>query len=77
MDMLGHDYVSDNYELMTPANPLHNFEEEIARAGCGEKGTALITTRGNKVRVSSPVEAVQVGWHGNAVTRMLEFHGDE
>ena len=39
MDMLRHDYVTDDYKLMTLANLLHNFEEEIARAGCPEKGT--------------------------------------
>ena len=44
MDMLRHDYVTDDYKLMTPPDLLHNFEEEIARAGRAEKGTALITT---------------------------------
>jgi hypothetical protein len=60
MDMLRHDYVTHDYKLMTLANLLHNFEEEIARARCPEKGTALITTRSNKVGVSSAVVAVQV-----------------
>jgi hypothetical protein len=34
MDMLRHDYVTDDYKLMTLADLLHNFEEEIAGAGC-------------------------------------------
>ncbi len=63
MDMLRHDYITDDYKLMTLADLFQNFEEEIARAGCGEKGTALITTCSNKVGVSSAVAAVQVGWH--------------
>jgi hypothetical protein len=63
MDMLRHDYVADDYKLITLADLLHNFEEEIARAGCPEKGTVLITTCGNRVRVSSAVVAVQVGRH--------------
>jgi hypothetical protein len=63
MDMLRHDYVTDDYKLMPLADLLHNFEEEIARAGCAEKGTALITTCGNKVGVSSAVVAVQVCRH--------------
>ena len=49
MDMLRHDYVTDDYKSMTLTDLLHNFEEEIARAGCAEKRTALITTCGNKV----------------------------
>ncbi len=48
---------------MTLAYLLHNFEGETARTGCPEKGTALITTCGNKVLVSSAVVAVQVGRH--------------
>ncbi len=47
--MLRHDYVTGDYKLMTLADLLHNIEEEIARAGCAEKGTALIATGGNKV----------------------------
>jgi hypothetical protein len=30
MDMLRHDHVTDDYKLMTLADLLHNFEEEIA-----------------------------------------------
>jgi hypothetical protein len=63
MDMLRHDHVTDNYKLMAMADLLHNFEEEIARPGCAEKGTALITTCGNKVGVSRAVVAVQVCRH--------------
>ena len=77
MNMLRHDYVTHNYKLMTLANLLHNFEEEIARARCPEKGTALITTRSNKVGVSSAVVAVQVCRHGHGVTRTPEFRCDE
>src|SRR5215831_4346510 len=63
MDMLRHDYVTDNYKLMTLANLFHNFEEEIARAGCAEKGTALITTCRNEVGISRAVIAVEVCRH--------------
>jgi hypothetical protein len=48
---------------MTLADLFHNFEEEIARARCPEKGAALITTCGNEVGVSSAVVAVQVCRH--------------
>src|SRR5580700_10414554 len=68
MDMLRHDYVTDDHKLMTLPDLLHNFEEEIARARCPEKGTALIATCGNKVEVSSAVEAVQVCRHRNDIT---------
>jgi hypothetical protein len=67
MDMLRHDYVTGNYKLMALADLSHNFEEEIARAGCAEKGTALIATCSNKVRVSSAIIAAQVGWHRKTV----------
>jgi hypothetical protein len=63
MDMLRHDYITDDYKLMVLADLIQNFEEEIARAGCPEKGTALITTCSNKVGVSSAVVAVQAGRH--------------
>jgi len=75
--MLRHDYVTDDYKLMTLADLLQNFEEEMARAGCAEKRTALITACGNKVGVSSAIVAVQVCRHGNDVTRTLEFRCDE
>jgi hypothetical protein len=71
--MLRHDYVTDDCKLMPLAHLFHNFEEEIARAGCPEKGTALITTCGNKVGVSSAVVAVQICWHENDLTRTLGF----
>jgi hypothetical protein len=76
MDMLRHDHVTDDYKLMTLADLLHNFEEEIAKAGCPEKGTALITTCGNKVGVSSPVVAMQVCRHGNGITGTRRFSCD-
>jgi len=63
MDMLGHDHVTNDYKLMTLADLLHDVKEEIPSAGRAEKWTALITTCGNKVRVSSPVRAVQVCRH--------------
>ena len=63
MDMFRHDHVTDNYKLMALADFLHDFEKEIAGAGCAEKGTTLITTCRNKMRVSSAVVAVQVGRH--------------
>ena len=63
MDMLRHDHVTDNYKLMALADLLNDLEEEIARAGCAEKGTALIATCGNKVGVSRAVVAVQVCRH--------------
>jgi hypothetical protein len=56
--MLRHDYVTDYYKLMALAYLLQYFEEEIARAGCAEKGTALIATCGYKVGVSSAVVAM-------------------
>jgi len=61
--MLRHHDITDDDKLMALANLLQNLEEEIARVGCAEKGTALITACGDKVRVSSAVEAVQVCWH--------------
>jgi hypothetical protein len=33
MDMFRHDYVTDDHKLMTLADLLHNFEEEIALPG--------------------------------------------
>src|SRR6266436_4756248 len=54
MDMLRHDHVTDDYKLVALADMLHNFEEEIARAGCPEKGTAWITTCGNKCEYPAP-----------------------
>jgi hypothetical protein len=77
MDMLRHDYVTDDYKLMTLADLFHNFEEEIASARRPEKGTALITTCSNKVRVSGAIVAVQVCRHGNDVTRTLASRCDE
>jgi hypothetical protein len=77
MDMLRHDHVTDDYKLMTLADLLHNFEEEIARAGCPEKGTALITTCGNKVRVSGAVVAVQVCRHRKGITGTRRFSCDQ
>jgi hypothetical protein len=61
--MIRHDYVPDDYKLMTLADLLHDLQKQIARAGCVEKGTPLIAACGNKVRVSRAVVAVQVCRH--------------
>jgi len=63
MHVLRHDYVTDHSKLMPLADLLHHLQEEIARTGRSEKGTALITTRGNKVGISSAVVTVQVCRH--------------
>ena len=68
MDMLRHDYITDNDKLMALADLLHNLEEEIAGVGCAEEGTALIATCGNKVGVPRAVVAVQIGRHWNDVS---------
>ena len=77
MHMLRHDHITDDCKLMTLADLLHHFEEEIARVGSPEKGSALITTCGYKVGVSSAIVAVQVCRHENDVTRTQEFSCDE
>jgi len=77
MDMLRHNHVTGNHKSMVLADLLHNFEEEIARAGCPEKGTALIATGGNKVRVPSAVAPAQVYRHENDVTEIWRFICDE
>jgi hypothetical protein len=58
---------------MSLADLLHNFEEEIAGAGCPEKRTALITTGGNKMGIPSAVVAVQVCRHENDVAETSRF----
>jgi len=76
MDMLRHDYVTDDYKLMTLTDLLHDFEEEIARAGCPEKKTPLITTCGNKVRVSSAIVAMQFCRHRDDIAGARRFRCD-
>jgi len=54
VDVLVHDHVSDNNELIALAHLFEHGEKLVATFLCSEQGTALITTAGNEVQVSVP-----------------------
>jgi hypothetical protein len=38
---LRHDHITDDYKLMALPDLFQDFDKEIARAGCAEKGTTV------------------------------------
>ncbi len=75
MDMLGHDYVTDNHKAMALPDLLHDFKEEVAGARRAEKG--LKAACSDEVGVSRAVEAVKICRHAKGATGGRRFGCDE
>src|SRR5207237_9657448 len=52
MEVLGHDYISQNYETIALTHLLEDRQEEIAATCTGQVLPSLITTAGDEVQVS-------------------------
>jgi hypothetical protein len=55
VDVLGHDYVSDDYEVVTPADLLEDFQEPVSVGWVFQKWKAVVTTEGYEVEVTFSV----------------------
>ena len=57
VNVLGHDHVTDDDELVALAHPLQHGQKHAATARRGEKRLSPITTAGDEMQVSSTVVA--------------------
>ncbi len=57
MNVLGHDHITDNDELVALAHPLQHGQEHIATARRGEKRLSPITAAGDEMQVSGSIVA--------------------
>jgi len=63
VNVLGHDHVSNDDELIALANLFEHGKKQVATFLCFEEGTALMTTAGNKVKVSGAVKMFWLAVH--------------
>src|SRR6266403_4772939 len=63
MNMLGHDYITDELEVMPRADLVQNFHKLVTSPRRAEQRTATIATEGNEMKIAAPIEALQTVAH--------------
>jgi len=58
MNVLGHDHVTGNDELIAPANLLQHSQQQVTTASRAEQRLSLITTASDEMKVSGAVVAL-------------------
>ena len=59
MDVLGHDDVAEDFEVVTFAGEFQGVEEDVFRGRGSEVGFAAITTEGDEVVVAFSLESFE------------------
>ena len=59
MDVLRHDYVTDQPETVPDANLIENFHESVACSSRSEEGPPPVTTERDEMEIAPPVIALQ------------------
>src|SRR5258705_9228602 len=83
MNMLGHDYITDELEVMPRADLVQNFHKLVTSPRRAEQRTTTIATEGNEMKIAAPIETLQTVAHktnrqlqGKVKDRTLEKHKD-
>jgi hypothetical protein len=76
MDVLRHDHVAHDYELIPLARLFEDGQEKIKTAWSSEQRLAVITTEGEKVQVSGAVVTLQISPHGCRLSTRPVWRGD-
>ena len=58
VNVLGHDHVTDDHELIAPAHLLQHSEQQVTTARRAEQRLPAITTAGDEMKVSGAVVAL-------------------
>jgi hypothetical protein len=59
VEVLGHDHVTVNHELIPAPRLFQHLEKQVAATGCAQFGLTTVTTAGNKMQDVVAVKAVQ------------------
>ena len=76
VDVLGHDHVSDDRELIALAHLFEHGEKQVATLRCAEQGMASIATAGNKMQVSGAVKTLGLAVHMSRIEPRSSGCGD-
>ncbi len=68
MEVLGHDYISQNHETIALTHLLEDRQEEIAATCTGQVLPPVITTAGDEVQVPGTGIAFEIPGHDESVT---------
>jgi hypothetical protein len=60
-------HVAHDHKTIAPPNPLQDLEKQVAIQRAAEQRTALVTTRGDEVEVSSAIVAVEAVRHAGVI----------
>src|SRR5712672_3620297 len=63
MNMLGHDYITDELEVMPRADLVQNFHKLVTSPRRAEQRTTTIATEGNEMMIAAPIETLQTVAH--------------
>ncbi len=64
MDVLGHDDVAEDFEVVAFAGEFQGVEEDVFRGRGGEVGFAAVTTEGHEVVVALVLVSLEAQRHG-------------
>ena len=67
MDVLRHDDIAPDHELVLLSDFLQDLEKEVAAARRSKEGMAMITTAGDEVLVAAGVKTFQTFRHGESL----------
>ena len=59
MNMLRHDYIPDELDVMPRADLVQNFHKLVTRPRRAEQRTTTIATEGNEMKIAAPIETLQ------------------
>jgi hypothetical protein len=71
VDVLGHNYVSRDEEVVPGAGALQDFEEDVAGLGSAEEWVAVLTAEGDEVETAGFLEGGKTPGHGLRVDSVL------
>jgi len=59
MNMLRHDYIPDELDVMPRADLVQNFHKLVTSPTRAEQRTTTIATEGNEMKIAAPIETLQ------------------
>ena len=63
MNMLGHDHITDELEVVPRADLVQNFHKLVTSPRRAEQRTTTIATEGNEMKIAAPIETLQTVAH--------------
>jgi hypothetical protein len=76
MDVLGHNYIANDDELIAIAHLLQHGQKEVATARGAKQRLSAITTAGNEMKVAGAVVAPEIAPHAHRIAAQECGRGD-